>query len=190
MFLNATAVPDGFDSTTFDGMMGMAFDLGAVYGTVQQAWGTDVADRLALSPMSSLFAQSPSSPHNFDILLDRQPELASVGRGVLLISEHAEGFDDPASPPQLPRVGSEHWSVVMDAMKINGQAFSFNSSVVSGLPSGSTVAVLDSGSSFPGLPPAAVDAIYGSVPGALFDETSQNWFLPCNSSTNLAFVFG
>ncbi|KAM5543963.1 hypothetical protein V8D89_002580 [Ganoderma adspersum] len=190
VFLNSTTVPEGFDSTRFDGMMGMAFDVGAIYGTVQQAWGMDAADRLALSPLNALFAQSPSSPHNFDILLFRQPELDSVGKGVLIISAHAEGFDSPANPPQLPRVGSENWNIVMDSMKINGQVFSFNSSVVPGVPSGSTVAALDSGSSFPSLPPAAVNAIYGSIPGALYDETSQDWFVPCNSSMNLTFVFG
>ena len=70
-------------------------------------------------------------------------------------------------------MSDQHWSIVMDAMKVNGQAFSFNKSRISGTPSGKIVAALDTGFSFPPLPAAAVDAIYSTIPGALFDSVAQ-----------------
>ena len=56
--------------------------------------------------------------------------------------------------------------------------------------SGKIVAALDTGFSFPPLPAAAVDAIYGSIPGAKFDRNGAVWIVPCTAATNLSFVFG
>ena len=77
----------------------------------------------------------------------------------------------------------------MDAMKVNGQAFSFNKSRISGTPSGKIVAALDTGFSFPPLPAAAVDAIYGSIEGAVYNSDYGTYFVPCTSGTNLTFTF-
>ena len=188
-FLNATELQD-FDLTSFDGIMGMAFDIASIYGTVQEAWGTDAANSLARSPMTALFAQDPSLPNNFDVQLARSTELDDIAEGAFVISSHATGYENVTSTPKLPRVAPEHWSVVVDAMLVNGQNFTFNQSRIDGVPTGSIVAALDTGFSFPPLPPAAVDAIYGSIPGALYDQISQVWLVPCNGSTNLTFVFG
>ena len=133
---------------------------------------------------------NPALPNNFDVELARTSELDGEADGAFVISGHADGFEEVASAPQLSRVSDQHWSIVMDAMKVNGQAFSFNKSRISGTPKGKIVAALDTGFSFPPLPPAAVDAIYGSIPGALYDTISQVWLVPCNGSTNLTFVFG
>ena len=179
-----------FDLTSFDGIMGMAFDIGSIYGTVQKAWGTEKADELARSPITALFAEDISLPNNFDVQLGRTSETEDVAEGTFVISSHAEGYESVASAPKLPRVAPEHWSVVIDAMSVNGQNFAFNQSRIDGVPKGSIVAALDTGFSFPPLPPAAVDAIYGSISGAIYDQYSQVWLVPCNGSTNLTFVFG
>ena len=178
------------DLTGYDGIMGMAFDVASIYGTVQQAWGTDAADQLARSPITSLFAMNPALPNNFDVELARTSELDDEADGAFVISGHADGFEQVASAPQLSRVSDQHWSIVMDAMKVNGQAFSFNKSRISGTPSGKIVAALDTGFSFPPLPAAAVDAIYSTIPGALFDSVAQLWIVPCDAGTNLTFTFG
>ncbi|PIL34121.1 hypothetical protein GSI_03832 [Ganoderma sinense ZZ0214-1] len=188
-FLNATELQD-FDLTQYDGIMGMAFDIASIYETVQGAWGTDAANSLARSPMTALFAQNSSLPNNFDVQLARSTELNDIAEGVFVISSHATGYENVTSAPKLPRVAPEHWSVVVDGMLINGQSFAFNQSRIDGVPTGSIVAALDTGFSFPPLAPAAVDAIYGSIPGALYDSNSQVWLVPCNASANLTFVFG
>ncbi|TBU31743.1 aspartic peptidase domain-containing protein [Dichomitus squalens] len=188
-FLNATAIQD-MDLSEMDGIMGMAFDVASIYGTVQKAWGTAAADALARAPMTALFAQDPALPDFFDVQLGRTTELDDVADGTFLISAHAAGFEDVADAPRLPRVAPEHWGVVLDAMVVDGESFAFNASRIKGVPAGKVVAVLDTGFSFPPLPAPAVDAIYGGIPGAVYDESSAAWLVPCNSSTNLTFVFG
>ena len=181
----------GFDLGSYDGILGMAFDMGSIHSTVHDAWGTEAADHLALSPMTALFAQEPTLPNNFDVQLSRPAsELDDTADGLLAISQHIAGYENVVNAPQLPRVAPQHWSVAMDGMLINGQTFSFNRSVIEGVPAGKIAAALDTGSSFPTLPSAAIDAIYGSVPGALYDPVSEAWFLPCDSSPNVTFVFG
>ena len=188
-FLNPTDITD-MTLTSYDGIMGMAFDVASIYSTVQRAWGTEAADDLARSPITSLFAMNPSLPNNFDVELARTSELEDDADGAFVISGHADGFAAITQAPQLPRVSDQHWSIVLDAMKVNGKAFSFAKSRISGTPAGKIVAALDTGFSFPPLPAGAVDAIYGTIPGALFDDAAQLWMVPCDAATNLTFTFG
>ncbi len=169
----------------------MAFDVGSIHGKVEEEWGAQAADHLARSPMTALFAQQPTFPNNFDVQLSRPvTELDDTAAGLLAISSHISGYENVANAPRLPRAAPQHWSVAMDAMLINGQSFSFNHSQIAGVPAGKIVAALDTGSSFPALPQAAIDAIYGSVPGAVYDSIAEAWLVPCDRSPNLTFVFG
>ena len=174
--------------------MGVAFDVGSIHRTVAQEWGTDAADDLALSPLSSLFASDPDLPRSFDIKLDRSSETDVGAGGTIVFAAYLPGYEAVADAPKLSRVGdsdgSQHRSVAMDGMLINGESFSFNQSDIPGAPDGHIVAALDSGSSFPGLPPAAVDAIYSSIPGAIYHTNVGAWLIPCDASTNVTFVFG
>ncbi len=170
--------------------MGMAFDVASIYSALQRAWGTSAADALGRAPITSLFAQNPSFPNNFDVKLGRTSELEDIADGTFLISAHEAGFESVVDAPQLPRIDSSHWSIVMDAMNVNGKPFAFNRSRITGAPKGTVVAALDTGFSFPPLPAPAVDAIYSSIPGAEFDEQSGMWIVPCTAATNLSFVFG
>ena len=195
-FLNVSdleTIPD-FDYDTFDGIMGVAFDVGSIHRTVAQEWGTEAADDLAASPLSSLFASDPDLPNSFDIKLDRSSETDVGAGGTIVFAAHLPGYEAVADAPKLSRVGdsdgSQLWSVAMDGMLINGESFSFNQSDIPGAPDGHIVAALDSGSSFPGLPPVAVDAIYSSISGAIYDTTAGAWLVPCDASTNVTFMFG
>ncbi|RDX50082.1 acid protease [Lentinus brumalis] len=188
VFINATEVTD-MQLDTYQGIMGMAFDNTDIYQKIQSAWGTDAANSLARAPITNIFAQDPTLPNNFDVQLGRTSELEDIADGVFVISDHGEGFENVTKTPQLPRVAPDHWSIVMDAMLVNGKSFAFNKSRISGVPSGKVVAALDTGFSFPPIPGAAVDAIYSSIPGALFDPYSSFWLVPCDASTNLTFVF-
>lgn len=188
VFINATEVTD-MQLDTYQGIMGMAFDNTDIYQKIQSAWGTDAANSLARAPITNIFAQDPTLPNNFDVQLGRTSELEDIADGVFVISDHGEGFESVTKAPQLPRVAPDHWSIVMDAMLVNGKSFAFNKSRISGVPSGKVVAALDTGYSFPPIPGAAVDAIYSTIPGALFDPYSSFWLVPCDASTNLTFVF-
>ncbi len=89
---------------------------------------------------------------------------------------------------KLERLSPNYWSVTLDALEVNGKAFSFGPSSVKGVPSGKIATVLDTGFTNPPLPPPAVDFIYGSIPGAVL--YSGLWLVPCLGTTNLTFVFG
>ena len=72
----------------------------------------------------------------------------------------------------------------MDVMLIDGQTFAFNRSCIDGIPSSTVVAMLDSGYSYPPLPPPAVDAIYGGILGAVYDTVAGWQVVSCSSGTN------
>ena len=176
--------------TSYDGILGMAFDVGSIHGKVEEQWGAQAANHRAHSPMTALFADDSFSSNFYLQLFRSAVELDDAAAGFLAISSHVAGYESVASAPKLSRVTPEHWSVVMDEMIINGQSFSFNQSCIAGVDPGKVVATLDTGSSFSSLPPVAIDAIYGSVPGARYDDNSQVWLVPCNRSPNVTFVFG
>ncbi|KAI8993831.1 aspartic peptidase domain-containing protein [Trametes punicea] len=189
-FLDATQTID--QTAAKDGVIGMSFNtISSIFNTVEQAQGTDAASQIANTPIISLFLQQPNLPFSFDVQLGRTDVLNDVAQGVFLIGEHDENFQQVAAAPQLPSVSDEHWSVVMDAMNINGEPFTFNASRIDGVPQGKLAAMLDTGFSFPPIPGPAVDAIYGSIPGAVrvAADNSFGWIVPCNASTNLSFVF-
>ncbi|OJT08816.1 hypothetical protein TRAPUB_322 [Trametes pubescens] len=177
-----------------DGIIGMAFnapEASAIIRTLSTALGADAGAQLGNTPMPRLFAQQPDLPDSFDVLLGRTDGLGDTAQGTFLIGQHADGFEQVADAPQLTSVGSpDHWSVVLDAMNINGRPFAFDASTFQGVPQGKVVALLDTGFSLPPIPAAAVDALYSSIEGAAFDSNSGLWIVPCNSSASLSFVFG
>ncbi|KAI0823316.1 acid protease [Trametes gibbosa] len=173
-----------------DGILGISFNApSAVLGTLAQAVGNDIALQIGSTPLPALFSQQPDLPDSFDVALTRADELGDVSEGTFLIGEHDDNFQDVTDAPQLTSVSPDHWSVVLDSMKVNGQAFQFDPSRIQNVPSGKVAAVLDTGFSFPPLPPAAVDAIYSSISGAVFDKDQGIWIVPCNETTQLSFVF-
>ena len=119
-------------------------------------------------------------------------------RSAFTISEYVDGFEDVAKQTKLFRTPAQtvnitdtpRWSVIMDSMTVNGKKFKFNESVVDEVEDDKQVVVLDTGFTFSQLPPAAVDFIYSSIPGAKFNSTSGLWVVPCESTTQLSFEFG
>lgn len=65
----------------------------------------------------------------------------------------------------------------MDSLNVNGQPVASQN-------------LLDTGTSLAQLPKAYVDAIYGSVPGAVFDPTEGLYQVPCDTKLNISFSFG
>lgn len=166
----------------------MAFDTAQVYGAVAAAYGEDAAAKYGKGPISNIFAQNASQPNYFDVFLGRTSDLDDISDGTFTISEHLAGYEAVEAQPKLERLVPDRWSVTLDAMEVNGRSFSFGPSSVAGVPSGKIAALLDTGFTFPPLPPAAVDFIYSSIPGAARYE--DYWLIPCLGATNLTFVFG
>ncbi|KAI0645476.1 acid protease [Trametes meyenii] len=188
-FLSATQTKDLSNSE--DGILGMSFNSpSSIQASLVKAFGPDVGSALGNTPMPALFTQQPDLPDSFDVQLGRTIELEDVAPGLFIIGNHDDNFQQITNAPPLPSVSTDHWSAVMDAMLINGKPFTFNASRIDGVPEGKVAAVLDTGFSLPPLPPPAVDAIYSTIPGAVFDSDGGLWIVPCNASTNLTFVFG
>ena len=173
----------------------MAFDNTSIYQDLAKAWGMEAANELGRAFITNLFAQNQSLPNNFDVQLGRLTFEDSTGTNTLVISGHAPGFENVTGAPKLPRQMPDHWTVYLEGMHVNGKPIAFNNSIVSGVPSGTLLAVLDSGFSFPPLPTALVDAIYSQIPGAVVYNSSigafDGWIVPCNfTPIDVSFTFG
>lgn len=149
--------------------------------------------QLDLAPITNIFAQNPRAPTCFDVLLSRNDDPEDTAAGTFLIAEHLDGYEAIANQPKLYKQFADRWTVTVDKMSVNGKPFAFAPSSVPGIPAGKVAAILDTGFSNPPIPPAAVDAIYSSIPGAVnvTDPTNPfQWLVPCNGTTNLTFTLG
>ncbi|KAF7796972.1 hypothetical protein EIP86_008160 [Pleurotus ostreatoroseus] len=138
----------------------------------------------------NILEQNPSVSTFFDIQLHRATDLDDTPDGSLVIGTHMSGFEAIDKAPHLPLAVSGRWAVVLDRMSVNGKAFSFNESVIPSVPSKKIAVTIDSGFTFPPIPPAAVYYIYSSIPGAVYNSQSDDWIVPCNETTDLTFTFG
>ncbi|KIP10061.1 hypothetical protein PHLGIDRAFT_125889 [Phlebiopsis gigantea 11061_1 CR5-6] len=197
--LNATNATDfgAIFSNNIFGILGLAFDLGStVFIETVETFGR--GNQQGLSFMSRVFSQNSSAPNMFTVLLGRSYDKDGPEEGAFTISEYVDGFEEVGNQTKLFRTPAQtvnitdtpRWSVLMDAMTVNGKMFKFNESVVPDAGQGQQVVVLDTGFTFSQLPPAAVDFIYSSIDGAQFNKTSGLWVVPCENTTELAFEFG
>ncbi|KAI0078707.1 acid protease [Panus rudis PR-1116 ss-1] len=179
------------------GILGLAFDQSSnVFLESLLTFGRN--DTSGRTFLGNIFAQNKQAPNMFAVTLGRKDDPEGDDDGVFTIGEYDPEFQDVASQPKLDRTPAQlhnlttqpRWSVQMDKMVVNGQEFQFNQSCVSEAAPGKTVMVLDTGFTFSQFPPAAVDFIYGSIPGAVKNETSGIWTVPCDCTTKLEFFFG
>lgn len=181
------------DSGLGSGILGLAFEddnLSPINHAVQEKLG-EPDSTLGATPIFNILISNPSLPNSFDIALDRTSDLNDTAIGTLTIGAHAAGFESVTSQPQLPRVFQGRWTVPTDGMQVNGQSVKLPPSRIDGLQPGQIATLLDTGFSFPPLPPAAVDAIYGSIDGAVFlQKDFPQWLVPCRGVTNLTFTLG
>lgn len=175
-----------------DGMMGLSFlTLSWVNYELQSGPSTSPSSSTpGANPIYNIFAQNPSASPFFDMQLHRATDAAEAPSGSLIVGTHMSGFESVGAQPHLPLAVPGRLGVVLDEMRVNGKAFAFAKSVVPGLASGKIAAVIDSGYTYPPLPPAAVDFIYSSIPGSVFFTRGGNWIVPCNETTDVTFTFG
>ncbi len=152
----------------------------------------DVNTTVGATPIFNVLSQNDTIPNSFDIQLERTEDLNKTALGTLIVGHHLMGYENITNQPQLPRVFSGRWTIPMDSMSVNGGLFEFNQSSVPGVVDGQIAVVLDTGFTFPPLPPLAVDFIYSSIPGAVRGPSPDGgqWIVPCHGTTNLTFTFG
>ncbi|CDO70123.1 hypothetical protein BN946_scf184783.g7 [Trametes cinnabarina] len=192
-FLNVTDIT-GLDNFE-DGILGVANDLSVIEEALSESsLGEAAGERLGKPPMQALFSQRTDLSPNFDVQLSRFSEVGDVTPGIFLIGDHDTKFQEVLNATQLTLNQNAHgggvWSAAMDNMNVNGQPFFFNQTILVDQASDKVAAAFSTDSPFSMLPPPAVDAIYSTIPGAM-KKTQDDlvWFIPCNATTNVSFVF-
>ncbi|KAJ8515648.1 hypothetical protein ONZ45_g6936 [Pleurotus djamor] len=189
MDVDSTRDIDGLFATGVSGVMGLGFDAtgSLIHNLTVTAFGSSGDPSKTRSPISNIFYSNMSLPNFFTLLLGRTDDPDDEQAGVFTISEYIDEFAAVAISPKMNSQTDDHWSVFLDGVSVNGKDFPLTSSVP-GVPSGKTVAVLDSGFSLPPVPPALVEAMYSSVPGAVnVEEITElkamgiSYIIPCTA---------
>ncbi|KAH8081983.1 aspartic peptidase A1 [Cristinia sonorae] len=158
-----------------------------------------IDDKSANSVLDRIFSQNTTTANYLTMLLDRLGDHGSNITGTLTVSELAPGYEKIATMPKLPvdkvhrlTDADQHWQVYTDPDGVigpDGLPIKVKS-IVPSAPDNQLVAVFDSGYTFPQVPREMADAIYGRVPGAVYNEVSEIWTVPCGQLINLSFKFG
>lgn len=159
----------------------------------------DVDDSSGDSVMNRIFLGNNFDSNYMTFLLNRQNDPMEQFTGQMTISEILPGYQNITSMPQITvekvhrlTDADQHWQIWTDAHGVigpDGQPIDVKSFVPSA-PDNQLVAVIDSGYTLPQVPRSMSDAIYGRVPGAVYDATHGYWTVPCDSLVNLTLVFG
>lgn len=113
--------------------------------------------------------------------LSRSEVTSLTDGGVFTLGETNSNFSSILNAPKLPALTPAAWFVLMDGLNVNGKHIASPNQ---------DIALLDTGTSLAQLPKAYVDAIYGSVPGAVYDPTEGQYVVPCDTKLNISFSFG
>ncbi|KAL0948548.1 hypothetical protein HGRIS_011108 [Hohenbuehelia grisea] len=142
------------------------------------------SDHNGKSFLDNVFSKHPEDPNFITFSLARSP-LGMADGGVFAIGEIPAEFSQIEKSTVLPvDSDAKHWITSLDSVKINNVPMSGH-----GFRTKET-ALLDSGSSLAEGPRAYIDAMYGSIPGAAFDDNLATYRVPCDANVQMEFVFG
>ncbi|EPQ54524.1 acid protease [Gloeophyllum trabeum ATCC 11539] len=176
----------------YNGLVGLGPNSGSViYKEIDNASGDTMLNRI--------FSQNKTSSNFISFLLSRLGDPTDTIPGAFTISEVVPGYENITSMPKIAvekvhrlTNADQHWQIYTDKNGVigpDGQPIAVDS-IVPSAPDGQLVAVLDSGFTLPQVPRAMSDAIYGRVQGAVYDEDSQVWTVPCDQLLQISFKFG
>ncbi|KAH7929963.1 acid protease [Leucogyrophana mollusca] len=168
------------------GILGLGFNS---LSTIEK----NVNDRMAQPIMANIFSQNPSTSNFVALALERSHDKEDTSGGVLSIGQYDPRFSNVSQTPKYPISPSDstRWTIALNGMHVNGKNIGLKSTVP-GAKSDTAVALIDSGTSLAYVPSDVVDAIYGSINGAVHvkQDGQDTWFVPCLSQANVSFTFG
>ncbi|CAL1706242.1 unnamed protein product [Somion occarium] len=98
------------------------------------------------------------------------------------------GLPDLSAISNMPVVPiSSSQTIFIDDVRVGNISLAINSSI-SGVPSGKVAAQVQSANPYIVLPKQYVDAIYGSVSGAIYSADDQVYYLPCTTEISVTIV--
>ncbi|KAJ7118392.1 aspartic peptidase domain-containing protein [Mycena epipterygia] len=196
-FVSATQVGlGGIVNFGLDGLIGFAFD-GTSPSPITAALVAQGSPPTAGQPfLFNIFDQTPDMDNFIGISLSRTGDLEGSADASFTVNEidetYAAVFNStaiPIFPPDKPR-----WNLLLDAVTVDGNAMPIPASVVTSTaaatPAGKIVVLMDTGTPTAQMPADLVNAIYSSIPGALFSSSQQNWIIPCNTTSIVTVVIG
>ncbi|KAJ7098351.1 aspartic peptidase domain-containing protein [Mycena epipterygia] len=205
-FLNveeaAAAEKPDFDSGIF-GLWGLGFNTpgsSGVNDAVQEAFGSSA--NWGQSVLANIFAQNATGADYIGISLSRTGDQEGTADASLTISEYDSDYEAVQNAPKIPQtpVDSGAWTVILDALLVGGKKIKWESTMAVA-PAGKNIVHLDTGTTNIMLPGYVVNAIYSSIPGAVFSPDSfipqtkfstnyDVWVVPCNATVEVVATFG
>ncbi|VDC00079.1 unnamed protein product [Peniophora sp. CBMAI 1063] len=187
-YLNATQV-DAYVTANIlpEGVRGiMGFDAGVGTTNLQVELFQEHGDQgLATGRtfLGNIFAASPDLGNFTVVILGRSDDGERAGEGYFAIGEYPDGLKESFSKVNyVDSTGTTggHFSVVVDAVSVNGKELPLNSSVSPEFVSpGKAVATLDTGAGAGFVTQDFYDAIYSSIPGAFYSADVSAYIVPC-----------
>lgn len=189
---DTTTFSMNIEAQGFSGLIGLGPNSGSkIWDQISESSGYSVLNRIFIE-------NNVSSPY-ITFYLDRANGTIVSNTGMMTIDEVLPQYSNITSYTKLTvdkvhrlTDADQHWQVLTDTNGIigpDGNTIALDSFVPSA-PDGQLVAVLDTGFTLTQVPRYVSDAIYGRVPGAVFDEKNQFWTVPCDSLINVSFKFG
>ncbi|OSC99706.1 acid protease [Trametes coccinea BRFM310] len=161
--------------TLFNGLIGLGGGAAGWSRVYNRLENTSFAEN-GKPILYNLFEHEPSLPNYITMLMSRS-EAGITDGGVLTVSEVLDNMTDVLNAPVFQSPVPSRWYTLLDGLYINGQPMNGYSNVsdafratynwTTPVPSGWTVAVLDSGTNYIVAPAQYVQAIYGNIPGAV-----------------------
>ncbi|KAI0832488.1 acid protease [Trametes gibbosa] len=186
--IDATNASNPILSYGVDGIVGLGFTkLSSVDAALTSAGKSD-----GKSLLYNLFADNPKEPNFIAFALQRTTEQGGDVEGSFTIGEYDDDYKDVANSPKIstfPVNDPMRWSILLDAFLV-GQTSIPLTSTVSNTPSGKTVVMLDSGTSYTYAPKAVCDAMYQNIAGATYNTALGQWVVPCDAEVDVALQFG
>jgi hypothetical protein len=189
---DTTTFSVNIEAQGFSGLIGLGPNSGS------KIWD-ELSGTTGYSVLNRIFVENAVSSPYITFYLDRANGTSVSNTGMLTIDEVLPQYSNITSYTKLTvdkvhrlTDADQHWQVLTDTNGIigpDGNTVALDS-IVPSAPDGQLVAVLDTGFTLTQVPRYVSDAIYGRVPGAVYDGKNQFWTVPCDSLINVSFKFG
>ncbi|KDQ05976.1 hypothetical protein BOTBODRAFT_60803 [Botryobasidium botryosum FD-172 SS1] len=181
---------DGLFEVGAYGVLGLgANSLSNIYLATQKKFN----DSRGQTVLSNIFAANLTEPNHIAFFLDRMGDLEGSSPGTLSVGTYNTKYSAVQYQPELPvfdpNARVQRWSTLIDAVELSGKNITFGKSVVSGVPKGKALAVLDTGTTDLYMPKATAEAWFESIPSAVYVSTEDVWLVDCRAELQFAIWF-